>query len=117
MANNHTYTLVLRPDPQNSAVSHVDIQEGKMFWNGVQQGDMVRFVPDPGLSDATVKVNFVSTDGSGKLPVNVNPIQSSSFNQVTDPTQAFTTMCFLTVNGVTHGYPADGKRPCDGEPC
>jgi hypothetical protein len=111
--NTHTYTLVLRSDPGKEP--HVDIEDGKMFWRGVKEGDKVQFVTN--VANASVKVVFESTDSSKKLPLEVDKVESSSFFEVKDGTRAFSTMCYLKVGTAEYGYEGDGKKPCQGDPC
>src|SRR5262249_9767786 len=66
------------------------VRRPSMFWSGIQKGDVVQFVPHPGLKGAKIKrVEFVSTNGSRTLPFKEDEIRDSNFYPVVSDTRSF----------------------------
>jgi hypothetical protein len=111
----HTYTLLLKSYEGRGEPLHVEIKDKDMFWDGVRLNDQVRFVPDPKLTGATVRIKFVPED-KVTFPLGQETISSTGFYTVVNETRDFKAECFvITADGKEHGYPQDdGGHPCSG---
>jgi len=116
----HVFTLTLAKGDKAGDPYHVKVSNPGIFWKDVKVGDTVTFKPKPGDKVSTpdgteatiekIEVEFKSHDGL--FPFEVHTVLSGGPHKVASATRAWTAMCYLTINGVRHGYEGDGSGAC-----